>query len=583
MTVRTKLLVWALAGLFVPTGLGVAAWFALSRSLYQQEEARARRQADHIEDLLSGMQAELLDAAGDHRPAAGQDQLGPSLEAYELGLLLDGEGRVLDPSSAGAQWTNGEWPFVANAVGPNDIDQWVGCYKRSGVVWVLAAVRSRAAGADDRGARWLVLGRPLLAWLNEHQMQSQVYVATVDADKGILSLGPRQLGVESLKALPQGQGVRTVDYMKLVRFLPLRDPSGRVLAHLAVVTERSWAQQMNLIGTLVGASVFLVAMALAAMLLVGIHAYVLGPLHELQRCVAEVRRRPANVDTLYRLNAPQEIRQLAAAIARFVEDRQNSERALVESQAVKSQFLANTSHELRTPLNAIVGFTQLILDDLYADQNELLDFVSRTHRSALHLLGLVNDVLDLSKVEAGRFVLQLEIIGVDEVLAGVEQLFAAEVEQKNVRLVFDRPAESIEVMADLQRLRQVFFNVVGNAVKFTDQGSITISCQQGPRPGRCTFTVRDTGIGLPPDQCDHVFQPFVQGNGRCAGQREGSGLGLTICRELLAAMGGKIWLRSDGVGAGCRVSFTVLMPGAADPLDPDSAMIDALSAGKKIR
>jgi signal transduction histidine kinase len=582
MTVRTKLLVWALAGLFVPTGLGVAAWFALSRSLYQQEEARARRQADQIEDLLSGMRTELLEAAGDHRPAAGQDQLDPSLEAYELALLLDGGGCVLCPSGTGAPWTNGEWPFVAHAAGSTAIDQWVGCYESSEAVWLLAAVRSQARGADDRGARWLVLGRPLLAWLNEHRMQSHVYVATVDADKGVLSLGPREIGVESLKALPHDQGMRTVDRMKLVRFIPLRDPSGRLLAHLAVVTERSWAQQMNLIGTLVGASVFLVALALAAMLLVGIHAYVLGPLHDLQRCVAEVRRRPAKVNALYQLDAPQEIRQLAAAVARFVEDRQNSERALMESQAVKSQFLANTSHELRTPLNAIVGFTQLILDDLYADQNELLDFVSRTHRSALHLVGLVNDVLDLSKIEAGRFALQLEVLDVDEVLAGVEQLFAAEVEQKNVRLVFDPPAESIEVMADPQRLRQVFFNVVGNAVKFTDQGSITISCQRGPRRGRCTFAVRDTGIGLPPDQCDRVFQPFVQGDGRCTGQREGSGLGLTICRELLAAMGGNIWLHSDGVGAGCRVSFTVLMPGAADPLDPSSAMMDAIPAEKKI-
>lgn len=587
MAVRTKLVLWTLAGLFVPAALAMATWSALSRALYRQEEAFARRQARQIEQLLGSMQAELQEAAGRHPPLPGQARLEAAGDFPELALLLDGGGKVLASMGGDGEFPEGERPFDAHWRGLCGGGSWAGYHETPEDLWVLAAARCPTSATDDAQSRWLVFGRRLLGWLGEQKTAAGVHVEALCADGEFRSFGPTCLSSASFEGLPRDDQVHSIENLKLVRFLPLSDLDGRVRAHLAVVIERSWSRHMRLVGLMVAGSVLLIALALAGMLLVGIHAHVIRPLEDLQTRIDAVRLRHAPVDTLLQVDAPQEIRRVGQVIAELMEAQQAAERALTKSHALKSQFLANTSHELRTPLNAIVGFTQLILDELYADHEELVDFVSRAHRSALHLLGVVNDVLDLAKIEAGRgflyFVLRMEALQVEEIFADIEQFFATKVTHKNIKLLFNRPAEPVAVMADRQRLRQVLFNVVGNALKFTEQGSITVGCEPGPQPGQCTFSVRDTGVGLRPEDCERVFDSFVQADGSTTRQHEGSGLGLTICRELLAGMGGEIRLHSDGPGTGCLVTFTVLLPGAAEPLHPALSLAPSTSDGHKTR
>ncbi|MBN1993698.1 MAG: response regulator, partial [Anaerolineae bacterium] len=236
----------------------------------------------------------------------------------------------------------------------------------------------------------------------------------------------------------------------------------------------------------------------------------------------------------------------------------------------KSAFLANMSHELRTPLNAILGFAQLLARDpqLTPDQRKNLQTIGR---SGEHLLALINAVLDLSKIEAGRLELHPENFDLNYLLLGLQEMFQSRLAAKGLALVFDRaPNVPQYIRADQSKLRQILINLLSNAVKFTQQGQVTLRVRGGDQgSGRhqetlipnsqslflIHFEVEDTGIGIAPGELEAIFEAFVQAAG---GQqaRQGTGLGLPISREFVRAMGGEL-TASSKVGRGSRFQFDI--------------------------
>ncbi len=235
-----------------------------------------------------------------------------------------------------------------------------------------------------------------------------------------------------------------------------------------------------------------------------------------------------------------------------------SERAAVEASRAKSLFLANMSHELRTPLNAILGFVQLMERDgsLTADQRDNLAVITR---SGEHLLDLINDVLSISKIEAGESTLNPVDFSIRALLDGVRDMFRARARRRGLALVLDVRGDLPErVRGDEGKLRQVLINLVGNAVKFTEVGGVALRASW--TDGRAAFEIEDTGPGIAPDAIERVFQPFVQDD---AGTRasEGAGLGLAISRHFVGLLGGALRVTSE-LGRGSRFAFTAALPPA---------------------
>lgn len=241
----------------------------------------------------------------------------------------------------------------------------------------------------------------------------------------------------------------------------------------------------------------------------------------------------------------------------------NEELTLVNMQLesadkLKTEFLANTSHELRTPLNAIIGFLKLILDGLCESREEELEFIDNAYVSSKSLLTLINDVLDIAKIEAGKMTLDLEEVDIESVFNELYILTHVQASQKGLELKYVPPENSdIHVRADYAKLRQILLNLVGNSIKFTEKGSITVTAEPHPEKGYVTFKVVDTGIGIPKEKQQKLFHKFVQADGSTTRKYGGTGLGLTITRSLVRLMGGIITMESAGENCGACVSFTV--------------------------
>jgi len=206
---------------------------------------------------------------------------------------------------------------------------------------------------------------------------------------------------------------------------------------------------------------------------------------------------------------------------------------LQELNKLKSEFLANTSHELRTPLNSIIGFLNLIKEGLYESKEEMMQFVDNALMSARHLLNIINDILDIAKIEAGKLELTIEDVEVSELLQEVWTLSHVQAEQKKLEYRVIYPEKPIFIRGDRNRLKQILLNLIGNAIKFTHKGGITVKAEVFEEKGHCQFSVIDTGIGISKEKQAKLFQKFVQADGTTTRKYGGTGLGLAITKSWL--------------------------------------------------
>ncbi len=246
------------------------------------------------------------------------------------------------------------------------------------------------------------------------------------------------------------------------------------------------------------------------------------------------------------------------AAARDITERKRAEEIAQAALLAKSQFLANMSHEIRTPMNAILGLTRIVMEsELKPEQRDQLDKVRRSGRA---LVRIIDDILDFSRIEAGHLAIERIPMGVEAVLLEVSELLGLQAEEKGLELFLDIDQDiPLLVMGDPFRLVQILNNLVGNAIKFTHHGDIHISVrveQQGETTNTLRFNVRDTGIGIAPDQVGVLFQPFSQADSSTTRKFGGSGLGLAIVKKLVELLGGQITLDST-IGQGTNVSFTI--------------------------
>ncbi len=244
----------------------------------------------------------------------------------------------------------------------------------------------------------------------------------------------------------------------------------------------------------------------------------------------------------------------AIHLGRLVRELNEQRAVAMEASRLKSEFLANTSHELRTPLTAILGFLRLLVEDAVEDPARRREFLQITLDSAEKLLVLINDVLDLAKIEAGRLEVHSQPVTARQVIEDLEGLFRHQMRGRGVSFTAEAPTPSLVLWADRDRTTQILTNLVSNALKFTPRGgAIRVGCRAFDR--EVAFTVTDTGAGIPPDEVERVFESFYQVDGSTTRQHGGTGLGLTISRRLAELMGGTLTLDSPGINQGTTASL----------------------------
>jgi len=289
-----------------------------------------------------------------------------------------------------------------------------------------------------------------------------------------------------------------------------------------------------------------------------------GQIKEILSVGSDVTDRMQAEEQIHRLN--NELRRHGRILEQRVAER-TAELVIARDQAesadrIKSAFLATMSHELRTPLNSIIGFTGIMLQGLAGplneEQHKQLGMVQGSSR---HLLALINDVLDISKIESGQLDLSYTTFGLKPSIEKVIKLVSPLAEKKGISLALDIADDDASVTSDQLRLEQVLLNLLNNAVKFTDRGHVRISCRSDNDP--YFISVSDTGIGIQPEEIQGLFQPFHQIDTGLSRKREGTGLGLSICKKLMDMMGGTIEVESQwGRGS----TFTIRFPRQAGDL-----------------
>ena len=392
---------------------------------------------------------------------------------------------------------------------------------------------------------------------------------------------------------------RTAGTKDLSAALPLTDAGARVGTLVLIagsLTHEGATGEYRLMFPWILAVSLGVALAIAVLVRSKISAPILGI-----GAIAERIAQTHSFDERVPLPVPGELRALAGSVNSLLdeihhrdgeraEDRRRLEQQIEEHNRVhaelrfaiekaeeasrlKGQFLANMSHEIRTPMNGILGFTQLCLNTrLTEDQRDYLDTVER---SAEFLMQLLNDILDVSKIEAGKMELDREPFSVRECVEDSTRTLLAAAHFKGLTLSCEiDPRIPDSLIGDQNRIRQVLLNLVGNAIKFTDEGGVRVAVGMEPAPDSSLvahFAVCDTGPGIPEDKRRVIFEPFRQADGSTSRRYGGTGLGLAISTGLVDIMGGRIWVESE-VGCGSTFHFTAPLALAATPMPQRSAM-----------
>jgi signal transduction histidine kinase len=246
---------------------------------------------------------------------------------------------------------------------------------------------------------------------------------------------------------------------------------------------------------------------------------------------------------------------LAIQNARLFREIEEKSRELATASRHKSEFLANMSHELRTPLNAIIGFSEVLSERMFGEINEKqAEYLDDILESGRHLLSLINDILDLSKIEAGRMELEATDFDLPSAIESTLMLVRERAHRRGITLARNIDERLAMIRGDERKVKQVLLNLLSNALKFTPEGG-QIGVQAELRDGAAEISVTDTGVGIAPEDQETVFEEFRQ-VGLASKKVEGTGLGLAISRKFIELHGGKIWVKSQ-VGAGSTFAFTL--------------------------
>jgi signal transduction histidine kinase len=246
---------------------------------------------------------------------------------------------------------------------------------------------------------------------------------------------------------------------------------------------------------------------------------------------------------------------IAIENVRLFKELEAANRELAAASQHKSEFLANMSHELRTPLNAVIGFSEVLTERMFGELNEKQDeYLRDIHASGQHLLSLINDILDLSKIEAGRMELEVTDFDLPLAIENAMTLVRERAARRSIALHTTVNEQLGQIQADERKIRQVLLNLLSNAIKFTPEGG-RIHVEARSVNESIEVAVTDTGVGIAPEDQEAVFEEFRQ-VGTAEKKVEGTGLGLTLCRKFVELHGGKIWVTSQ-VGVGSTFTFTI--------------------------
>jgi signal transduction histidine kinase/DNA-binding response OmpR family regulator len=314
--------------------------------------------------------------------------------------------------------------------------------------------------------------------------------------------------------------------------------------------------------------VTLLALVLSVYLFIGVYLAIMDALHNLDQTTKHMVE--GHMDSALVLENKDELAQIAHSFNSIANELLSARDQALESSRAKSSFLANMSHELRTPLNAIIGYSELIQEE-FADngQDDYLPDLRKIQAAAKHLLSLINDILDLSKIEAGRMDLFVETVDVSQMVQDVVTTIDPLIEKNANSLSFSIPDKLGTMRTDLTKVRQILFNLLSNASKFTKEGTVKLDVVRQTRPDGdwLVFTISDTGIGMTTDQLAKLFKDFQQADNSTTRKYGGTGLGLSISRRFAQMMGGEISVQSE-LGKGS--TFIARLPAMLDQGEEDS-------------